>query len=517
MQSEISGAASNATISGIGNIAGYILKVGSTFLMQHGLGVAAFGLYSLSFSVISFVSSIFTIGLDDAMVRYIAIYRGKQQGSIIRNLTIFCTALAGTTGLLGGFGLLYFAPFLAKHLLHHAEATPLLRLMAPIIPLTSTQMIWTAGLQGFKDFKKRVLAQRIIIPALVILLLLVVCTFLPRAERLIAVIIVTIISTLLSAVFSFYFLFGRVVQMQSKGGSQEKESRYEVREWLGFATPNFLTNIVDIVLDAIDTLLLGFFGIPKVSIGQYSAAIKISGFIAMPLTSLNTMFSPTIAELHSKGEKHKLEAMFKVVTQWAITFSLPIFCISALFSAALLEILSGKDFIGAWPLLIAFGLGGMANAGTGSVGFMLLMTGHQKLSFINSLAAVVINVVLGILLTPRYGAMGTAISTGLATSTVNFMRLLQVRLLLKMQPYQKKTLKPLGAGLISSLITGVLLYFLYLIRWSVRIGHIHIPIEVSLIPVFLAIYIWTLIVFGISAEDKMVLEKLKRKMRRGKG
>jgi O-antigen/teichoic acid export membrane protein len=504
MQSEISGAAGNATISGIGNIGSCTLKASSAFLMQHSLGAAAFGLYSLSLSVIMFVASIFTFGLDDAMVRYIAIYRSKRQEGLIRNLTIFCTALAGISSLLGGFGILYFAPLLAKHLLHHAVTTPLLQLMGPIIPLTSMQMIWTSGLQGFKDFKKRVLAQRIIIPAVVFLLLLVTFIFFPK--NLIAIIVVTTISTVLSATFSLYFLLGRISQMRAEKGN------YEVCEWLCFATPNFLTTMVDIVLDAIDTLLLGYFGIPKVGIGQYSAAIKISSFIALPLTSLNTMFSPTIAELHSKGEKQKLEAMFKVVTQWAITFSLPIFCISALFSAVLLDLLSGKDFVGAWPLLIAFGMGAMANAGTGSVGFMLLMTGHQKLSFINSLAAVIINIILGILLTPRYGAIGTAISTGLATATVNFMRLLQVRFLLQIQPYRKDSLKPLGAGLISSLVTGGCLYFMHLAQWAVKIGHIHIPIELSLVPVFLAIYIWTLMLLGTSPEDKMIIDKMKNKM-----
>jgi O-antigen/teichoic acid export membrane protein len=505
MQSEISGAASNATISGIGNITSYIIKTGSTFLMQHGLGAASFGLYSLSFSVISFIASLFTFGLDDAMVRYIAIYRSKRQGGLVRNLIIFCTALAGITGLLGGLGILYFAPLLATRLTHHAETAPLLQLMAPIIPLTSMQMIWLAGLQGFKDFKKRVLTQRIAIPTVVLLLLLATCIFFPKS--LLAVTIVTSISTLLSTLSSFYFLFGRVARMEIE------KSNYDVREWLGFSAPNFLTNIVDIVLDAIDTLLLGYFGIPKIGIGQYSAAIKISGFIAMPLTSLNAMFSPTIAELHSRGEKQKLEAMFQVVTQWAITFSLPLFCISALFSTALLELLSGKDFIAAWPLLIAFGLGGMANAGTGSVGLMLLMTGHQKLSFINSLAAVVINIALGILLTPRYGAIGTAISTGLASVTVNVMRLLQVRFLLHVQPYRKDTLKPLGAGLISSLVTGEMLYLISLTKWTMHIGHIHIPVEISLIPVFLTLYIWILRLFGACSEDLHVLQRLKQKLK----
>jgi O-antigen/teichoic acid export membrane protein len=509
MQTEISGIASNATISGLGNIAGYIIKSGSSFLMQHGLGAAGFGLYSLSFSVISFVASLFTFGLDDAMVRYTAIYSSKNQANQVRSLTVFCTALAGILGLLGAFGVIYLAPLLATHITHHPEATPFLQLMAPIIPLSCMQVIWMGGLQGFKEFKKRILAQRVIIPLIVVLLLIITFIFYP--DNITAVIIVTIISTLLSTLANLYFLFSRVSRLQPGCG------QYEAREWLSFSTPNFLTNVVDIALDAIDTLLLGYFGIGKVGIGQYSAAIKISGFISMPLASLNTIFSPTIAELHSKGEYRKLEAMFKVITQWAITFSLPIFCTASLFSTSLLEILSGRDFIDAWPLLVVFGMAGMANASTGSVGLMLLMTGHQKLSFLNSLAAIIINITLGILLTPRYGAMGAAISTGLATTTVNMMRLLQVRLTLKIQPYRKETLKPLAAGLCSSSITGLLLYLLHRSGWSLTIAHIHIPLALSLIPVFLASYIGVLMLFGATPEDKIVLHKIKSKLRDGRG
>ena len=92
MQSEISGAASNATISSIGAIGGSAIKIGNTLLIQHSLGVAAFGLYSLSFSVITLAASLFTFGLDDAMVRYTAIYQSQQEGSLIRSLTVFCTA-----------------------------------------------------------------------------------------------------------------------------------------------------------------------------------------------------------------------------------------------------------------------------------------------------------------------------------------------------------------------------------------------------------------------------------------
>src|SRR5436190_7763749 len=52
MQSEISGAASNAAIVGIGNIIGSILKFSSNYLIQVAFGATLYGLYSIVLSLI---------------------------------------------------------------------------------------------------------------------------------------------------------------------------------------------------------------------------------------------------------------------------------------------------------------------------------------------------------------------------------------------------------------------------------------------------------------------------------
>jgi O-antigen/teichoic acid export membrane protein len=142
------------------------------------------------------------------------------------------------------------------------------------------------------------------------------------------------------------------------------------------------------------------------------------------------------------------------------------------------------------------------------------MTGYNKLSFLNSLVAVALNIVLGIILTPRYGAMGTAIATGLALGALNIMRLLQVRLILKMQPYRLDTLKPLGAGLISGAVTGAGLFLLDREKWHVVVGHAIVSAQLALIPVFLASYIGLLILFKGSPEDQIVLNSLRSKFLR---
>lgn len=500
MKSEITGAASNAAIVGVGAIVGYVLRYGTNLLIQRVLGAALFGLYSVSLSLVTLIASIFDLGLDNAMIRYIAAYRGKKQSNLVRGLTIFCSAVVGVTGIIGALLVLSLASSLAA-IEHKASVVPLLQMMAPLVPLMCMQTIWTGGLQGFKEFKRRVFVQRFLVPVIVFVLMAVVLFF---YRNIVGAALVTFLSVLISAVVNLYFLF-RVISKTAESGPEE----YEVRTWLGFAAPNILTTIVNTVLDSIDTLLLAWF-VPALAIGQYSAAIKISGFILLPLSSLNVMFTPTIAELHAKGERQKLEAMFKVVTHWTISLSLPIFCTVTLFSVPLLTI-SGNSFVGAWPILMILALGSFVSVATGSVGYMLLMTGHQRYSFFNSVAAVVLNIALGLLLTPRYGAMGTAVSTALALSVVNLIRLIEVRLLLKMHPYRRNMLKPLGAGLISIGLTSVLIYLLSLTHLSIQIFHLHLSLLLLLVPVFLVSYVGLLALFGVSPEDKIVLDRVRGK------
>ncbi len=510
MQSEISGAASNAAVVGLGNVVGFIFKYGNNLLIQRSLGAVNFGLYSVSLSIVTLVASIVDLGLDNAMIRYIAIYKGKQQPHLMRNLTLFCSAMVGVTGMLGAFLVLFFGPWLSA-LFHKPTTAPILLIMAPLVPVTCMQSIWIGGLQGLKEFKKRVFVQRFVVPLVVFLLMLVVAIFFPNITW---VAIVTFISVMLSAVINLYFLFRVVDRADKHKASQEQYGRYEVRTWLGFAIPNFLTQVINTVLDSVDTLLLAFF-VPALAIGQYAAAIKISGFILLPMVSLNVMFSPTIAELYARGENKKLAAMFKVVTHWTITLSLPVFIIAVIFSVPLLG-LSGPTYVPAWPLLIALSTGYMVSATAGSVGNVLLMTGHQKYSLFNSLAVVALNIVLGIILTSQYGAMGTAISTGLAIAVVNVIRLIEVRILLKMHPYRLSMFKPLAAGTISAALVGILLYLLSLTHFALHIGKYTISVQLALIPIFLICYFRLIGLFKISPEDKIVVDRLRKRFGRGK-
>ena len=71
----------------------------------------------------------------------------------------------------------------------------------------------------------------------------------------------------------------------------------------------------------------------------------------------------------------------------------------------------GAEFVAArWGLTILV-LGQLINVGVGSVGYLMIMTGHQNQStYIFGFSALA-NVILNALLIPRFGTIGAAIAT----------------------------------------------------------------------------------------------------------
>jgi H+/Cl- antiporter ClcA len=112
--------------------------------------------------------------------------------------------------------------------------------------------------------------------------------------------------------------------------------------------------------------------------------------------------------------------------------------------------------------------------------------------------------------------MGTAIATGLALAAVNILRLVQVKILLHIHPYQWDMLKPLAAGLISSLITWVLINLIHSTHLYIMVFTKKLPIDLVLVPVFLVLYAGLIVLLRFSAEDKIVLSTLGKKLGRGK-
>jgi O-antigen/teichoic acid export membrane protein len=80
-------------------------------------------------------------------------------------------------------------------------------------------------------------------------------------------------------------------------------------------------------------------------------------------------------------------------------------------------------------------LGQTVNAATGPCGHMVTMAGRTDLVLGNSVAALVINIVLNLVLIPPYGIIGAGVAWGISIVAWNLIRLYQAWRVLHMHPF----------------------------------------------------------------------------------
>src|SRR3546814_5644809 len=89
--------------------------------------------------------------------------------------------------------------------------------------------------------------------------------------------------------------------------------------------------------------------------------------------------------------------------------------------------LFGPEFSQGANLLRILAVGQLINAATGSVGYLLMMSGHERDMRNIALGVGPLAVILALVLTPRLGATGAATATAIAVATQNIFAVYLVK------------------------------------------------------------------------------------------
>jgi O-antigen/teichoic acid export membrane protein len=170
--------------------------------------------------------------------------------------------------------------------------------------------------------------------------------------------------------------------------------------------------------------------------------------------------------------------------------------LAALVPGRMMEVLFGVDFAAGRAALLVLALGQFINVATGAVGPMLIMTGHPRRWAIHNLAALAIAVLLNLLLTPRLGVLGAALSTSSALVVLFGSGLFAVRRTVGMWPYDRRFLK----GVVAAAVAAACLILVE--RLALQPAWLVLVIEVALAFGVFGFVLWRL---GLDEEDRMML------------
>src|SRR5439155_13057555 len=115
--------------------------------------------------------------------------------------------------------------------------------------------------------------------------------------------------------------------------------------------------------------------VTKADLGVYAVAVRVAQALLLFLIAVNYIFSPFVADLHARGERDRLDGLYKVLTRWTVAGTLPILLTLSIVPGAVLRIFGGSFATGTTALRILL-IGQSVNVATGSVGYILLMVGR---------------------------------------------------------------------------------------------------------------------------------------------
>ena len=206
---------------------------------------------------------------------------------------------------------------------------------------------------------------------------------------------------------------------------------------------------IGIIMHWVDIVMLGILS-NATDVGMYHPIDRTAGLVRMILFAFAGIFAPIFSENYFKKNIVGMKESYQSSSKYILTFSLPVFIFLFIFASPMLS-LFGSEFQNAVALKILLtGIFVQTIFGLGSS--TLSMSGNTTFNLINVSIALILNVALNYILIPQYGIIGAALSTAIALFILSILRFIENILILNLNLFSVKLLKPALSGIVTFLI-----------------------------------------------------------------
>ena len=403
---------------------GYLL----TLLIANLFGANGLGDYVLAITILRLFTLLAKLGLDTTSIRFIAAFASQDKWTSIFRFRKQVISILSISSIVASL-LMYF---LAEPIADLINANyKYIQLSAFFVLPMAFFMLHYESLRGLKRIAAfsffYMMAQGLFtIVSVLIIHQFTISSNVPIYAYLVSVFIVSILS---------FLSFKYSLKKSAKGKeSAEKELR-SYSEILKISVPLMFAQSVQFIMAWTDKLMLGAIDTPNVSLGLttnssevgiYHTAFKLSMFAAVALMSINSIASPKFAEMYASKNREGLKKIVHQSTKMIFWVTLPLVVIFFSIPDFLLG-LFGEEFKVGMFAFILLSCGKMISAFSGSVGNILQMTGNQNILARILFLGAIINVLLNLILIPKYGIKGAAIASTISTVFWNITMVFAVK------------------------------------------------------------------------------------------
>jgi O-antigen/teichoic acid export membrane protein len=183
----------------------------------------------------------------------------------------------------------------------------------------------------------------------------------------------------------------------------------------------FISSLALFMQQVVGIWIAGFM-LTESDLGLFKSAERMAMLIGFVLMIVNSVFPPRFAEVYGRGDLERLKVLARMSAFVAFCFSFPLVMFILIFPEWILG-LFGPGFSSAAGLLRLLAIGQAINVVTGSVSFLLNMTGHERVSRNIAVTCNAVGLVLIVLLVPLFGVWGAATALFLVLVCQNLIAL----------------------------------------------------------------------------------------------
>lgn len=398
-----------------GTAGAFLLKVSSVLLwlvtyiaLARWLGPHHFGVYAYIVSIINILCVPAALGLPEFIVREVASFRVKQQWGLIKGLL----RRADQTVMISASCIILLGAGAAFTFLPQSEKTTAFYIALPLLIINPLVSVKQATLRGFRRIIFGLLPDSLLRPGLFLILLAAFYYSGTRCDEKSALAMLLLASSV-CLVFGFF-----VVWRSTCDNGKDVSVQYQTSTWIKGALPFILLDSMMVISNQTDMVMLGIFRTPS-EVGLYKVASQGAQMVIFILFAVNMTIGPLVSELYHSQRMQELQKLITSSSRVIVCISVPVAVALMIWGRPIITLLFGKEYALSSVPLVILCAGQLISAVMGSVGLILNMTGYEKDTLKGLVGSALINVLLNLLLIPRFGIEGAAVATSISVAFWN--------------------------------------------------------------------------------------------------
>lgn len=372
-------------------------------------GAEGTGIYYLALTVTTIAAVIGRFGLDNALIRFIATSADQGEWGQVKSVYRQSMTLAAGFSLLVTALVFWLAPWVATTVFSEPGLIPLLHIMS--LGVAPSALVFLHA-EALKAVKKPVLAT--VVQAIGISLLNLLLIFpLSRVLGLTGLAVAYLATQSLLLIVAW--LAWRHVTPDTRGA----QGAFDVRVLVKTSWPLLWVASMSMIMQWTDTFMLGIW-VSAAEVGVYGAAVRTAMLTSFIVVAANSVIAPKFAAMYAQDDLEGLGKLARSAARLLAALAFPVLFILTVFPSWVLSFFGAEFTQGATALAI-LAIGQFVNVVTGSVGYLLMMTGHEKLMQYNVIGSALTNILLNALLIPRFGILGAATATTITLTGMNII------------------------------------------------------------------------------------------------